>query len=269
MEFSPAAVFCENNCIFCWRPMEFMRILEMKTSEVDEPKKIYEELLKERNKLLSGFPGNEKVDMEKFEESLVPNHFAISLSGEPTLYPKLPELVKFLKSLKTTKSVFIVTNGQEPKMLEKLASEALPTQIYLSINAPNPIMFEMVNRPILRDGWKRFSRSLEIFSKMKTRRVVRLTLIKRMNMDNVFRKQYADLIQKANPHFLEIKAYMWVGYSRKRLREENMPLHSDIMNFAKDFEKSTNFKITDKKEDSRVVMLQNEKEKIDRMIKKK
>ncbi len=268
MEFSPAAVFCEQNCIFCWRPMEFMRITEMKAGEVDDPREIYENLLEERRKLLSGFPGDGKTDMKKFEESLLPNHFAISLSGEPTLYPKLPKLVRFLKSLPQTKCVFVVTNGQEPEMMEALARNP-PTQIYLSVNAPNRMLFEMINRPVYKDGWERFSKSLEIFAKMKTRRVLRLTMINGMNTDKPYVKQYADLIRKANPHFIEVKAYMWIGFSRKRLEERNMPSHEDIRSFSKAIEKLTDFKIADEKEDSRVVLLVNEKEKIRRFINNK
>ena len=52
------------------------------------------------------------------------------------MYPKLPDLIKYLKSLEATKSIFLVTNGQEPDMIQKLADEnALPTQLYLSTNA--------------------------------------------------------------------------------------------------------------------------------------
>lgn len=266
MEFSPAAVFCGHNCIFCWRPMEFMRFTEMKAEEADEPKEIYERLMEERRKLLSGFPGDGKTDMKKHGEALKPNHFAISLSGEPTIYPKLPELVGFLKDLPETRSVFVVTNGQEPEMMEKLAKDP-PTQIYLSVNAPSQMLFEMINRPSFENGWERFLRSLEIFSRMKTRRILRLTMIKGMNMDPPYVKQYAELIRKANPHFVEVKAYMWIGFSRKRLKEENMPLHKEIRKFAEGIGKETGFKIIDEKEDSRVVLLANEKEKIERFIK--
>ncbi|NIO20864.1 MAG: 4-demethylwyosine synthase TYW1 [Candidatus Aenigmarchaeota archaeon] len=266
MEFSPSAVFCGYNCIFCWRPMEFMRFRGMEADEADDPREIYERLLEERRKLLSGFPGDGKTDMKKHEESLKPNHFAISLSGEPTIYPKLPELVEFLKNLPETRSVFIVTNGQEPEMMAKL-SKSPPTQLYLSVNAPNQMLFEMINRPSSENGWERFLRSLGIFSKMETRRILRLTMIRGMNMDPPYIKQYADLIQKANPHFIEVKAYMWIGFSRNRLRERNMPSHEDIRNFSKEIEKITGFKILDEKEDSRVVLLANEKEKIGKFIK--
>jgi len=266
MEFSPAAVLCGQNCVFCWRPMEFMRFSGMVAEEADDPKEIYERLLEERRKLLSGFPGDGKTDPKKHGESLMPNHFAISLSGEPTVYPKLPELVNFLKGLPDTRSVFVVTNGQEPEMMEKLAKEP-PTQLYLSVNAPNRVLFEMVNRPSIENGWERFVRSLGIFSGMKTRRILRLTMIKGMNMDSPYVKQYADLIRKANPHFIEVKAYMWIGFSRKRLKEGNMPSHSEVREFAERLANLTDFEIADGKEDSRVVLLRNRKEKIERFIK--
>jgi tRNA wybutosine-synthesizing protein 1 len=254
MEFSPAAALCENNCIFCWRPMEFMRFRRFKAKEADEPKTIYEKLLAERKKLLSGFPGDGKTNMNKYAESLLPSHFAISLSGEPTLYPKLPQLVRFLKALPQTKSIFIVTNGQEPEMLSKLARSP-PTQLYLSVNAPNQALFKRINYPLHKDAWSRFVRSLEIMSRMKTRRVLRITMIKGMNMDDRFIEDYAKIISKAKPHFVEVKAYMWIGFSRKRLKQENMPFHKDIRAFAEKIAKAADFEVADEKADSRVVLL--------------
>lgn len=258
MEFSPAAALCENNCIFCWRPMEFMRFRQMKTSEANEPEEIYESLLAERRKLLSGFPGDGKTDMRKHAESLVPSHFAISLSGEPTLYPKLPQLVKFLKALPQTKSIFIVTNGQEPAMLAKLARSP-PTQLYMSVNAPNRALFVKINRPARKDGWKRFASSLDVMSTMKTRRVLRMTMIKGMNMDDRFLDDYVSIIRKAKPHFVEVKAYMFVGFSRSRLKIGNMPFHGDIRAFAEKLAAASDFEIADEKQDSRIVLLSNPK----------
>jgi len=254
MEFSPAAALCENNCIFCWRPMEFMRFGRIKAEEADDPKIIYENLMKERRKLLSGFPGDGKTDMRKYKEALLPSHFAISLSGEPTLYPKLPQLVRFLKALPQTKSIFIVTNGQEPDMLSKLARSP-PTQLYLSMNAPNQALFKRINCPVHKDAWSRFVRSLEIMSRMKTRRVLRMTMIKGMNMDDNFIEDYTKIISKAKPHFVEVKAYMWIGFSRKRLKQENMPFHKDIRAFAEKIAKAANLEVADEKADSRVVLL--------------
>lgn len=265
MEFSPAAALCENNCIFCWRPMEFMRFRNMKPDEADEPKVIYEKLLAERRKLLSGYPGDGKTDLRKHAEALLPSHFAISLSGEPTLYPKLPQLVKFLRSLPQTKSIFIVTNGQEPAMLASL-SKSPPTQLYISVNAPNRALFRKINRPSRKDAWERFIRSLAIFSRMKTRRVLRMTMIKGMNMDDAFVNQYAALIRKAKPHFVEVKAYMYIGFSRERLKIGNMPFHRDVRPFAEKLAEATGFEIADEKQDSRIVLLENPRERIGRCI---
>ena len=123
MEMTPTAMNCENRCIYCWRPTEFYDTLEMPAELVDEPDIIVENLMAERKKLINGFYGNAKNDKKRLMKSLLPEHYAISLSGEPTMYPKLPQLIKYLKALKTTKSIFLVTNGQEPQMLQRLTDE--------------------------------------------------------------------------------------------------------------------------------------------------
>jgi len=152
MEMTPTAMNCENRCVYCWRPTEFYDTLQMPSHLVDEPDVIVNNLIKERERLLSGFYGNQKNDKKKIDESLLPTHYAISLSGEPTMYPKLPQLIKYLKSLKATRSIFLVTNGQEPSMLRRLDDEdALPTQLYLSTNATNRKMFHLINRPRHKD----------------------------------------------------------------------------------------------------------------------
>src|SRR5574339_1271806 len=146
MEMTPAAMNCENRCVYCWRPAEFYDTLIMPAEQVDEPEVIMDQLLKERKKLINGFYGSVKNDKTKLDESLLPAHYAISLSGEPTMYPKLPELIRYLKTLPATKSIFLVTNGQEPQMLQRLQDEdALPTQIYLSTNAADYDSFMRIN----------------------------------------------------------------------------------------------------------------------------
>ncbi|MDG7054313.1 MAG: 4-demethylwyosine synthase TYW1, partial [Nitrososphaerota archaeon] len=136
MEFSPAGMYCENRCVYCWRPMEFYDSIKMEPDKVAEPEQIVSKLMEERRKLIMGHYGDARHEKTKLDESLLPSHYSISLSGEPTMYPKLPDLIKYLRSLPETKSTFLVTNGQEPDMLQKLKDEdALPTQLYLSTNA--------------------------------------------------------------------------------------------------------------------------------------
>jgi tRNA wybutosine-synthesizing protein 1 len=269
MEMTPTAMNCENRCIYCWRPTEFYDTLQMPEELVDEPDIIIEQLIAERKKLINGFYGNPKNNKKKLDESLLPAHYAISLSGEPTMYPKLPQLIKYLRSLKATKSIFLVTNGQEPDMLKRLAVEdALPTQIYLSTNASNKKMFYQVNRPRHRDAWERWWESLRLLATLNTRTVLRMTLIKGYNDSYNFVSEFANMMAQGNPHFIELKSYMHIGMSTQRLERDHMLEMHEIRNFAaKLCAKMRSFKVMDESEISRIVVLQNEARYVDRWIK--
>ena len=268
MEFSPAGMLCQNRCVYCWRPMEFYDFMEMPTDAVDDPETIVHNLMHERYRLMNGFFGNVKADRKKLDEALLPSHYAISLSGEPTMYPKLPELIRYLKGLRDTKSIFLVTNGQEPEMLYRLQeNDALPTQIYLSSNAPNRRLFFMINKPRQRDAWERWRESLEFLAKINTRTVVRITLIQSYNSNIQLIPDFAELLKHGNPHFIEIKSYMHVGYSRNRLEHSDMLEIEDVRIFAGELAKQMgNFTFMDESIVSRVVVLQNRERYMERWI---
>jgi tRNA wybutosine-synthesizing protein 1 len=236
---------------------------------VDEPDVIVEHLMAERKKLINGFYGHEKNDKKKLDESLFPVHYAISLSGEPTMYPKLPQLIKYLRRLPATKSIFLVTNGQEPEMLQRLADEdSLPTQLYLSTNASNKRMFYLVNRPRHRDAWERWWKSLRFLSTANTRTVLRMTLIRQYNDATKFIDEFAEMIQQGNPHFIELKSYMHIGMSTQRLEAENMLEMKEIRSFSEQMcFKLHDYSVMDESEISRIVVLQNLRRYTDRWIK--
>ena len=48
---------------------------------------------------------------------------------------------------------------------------------------------------------------------------------------------------------------MWVGGSRKRLREENMPLHPEIISFSEKIAEKAGLRTIDQREESRVALL--------------
>ncbi len=269
MEMTPTAMNCENRCIYCWRPTEFYDTLEMPEEMVDEPQVIVEKLMAERKKLIMGYYGNEKNDKGKLDESLLPAHYAISLSGEPTMYPKLPQLVKYLKSLKATKSIFLVTNGQEPDMLKRLqAEDALPTQIYLSTNASNKKMFYQINRPRHKDAWERWWESLRFLATASTRTVLRMTLIREYNDSASFVGEFAEMMAQGMPHFIELKSYMHIGMSNQRLEKGHMLEMHEVRDFASKLcDKMPSFKVMDESEISRIVVLQNQARYVDRWIK--
>ena len=268
MEFSPAGMYCENRCVYCWRPMEFYDAIEMRPEQVAEPEEILLNLMAERKRLINGYYGDSRNDRERLDESLLPSHYAISLSGEPTMYPKLPEMIKYLRSLDATKSIFLVTNGQEPDMIQRLADEdALPTQLYLSTNAADHDSFVRINRPRYDDSWERWNRTLGMLKNLDTRTVLRVTLIRGYNdaMDMV--PAFAEMFSESAPHFVEIKSYMHIGRSTNRLEHSDMPEMDEVRRFADGVAReSGTFDIMDESEVSRISVLQNRERIIDRYI---
>ncbi|MGB9635047.1 MAG: 4-demethylwyosine synthase TYW1, partial [Candidatus Micrarchaeia archaeon] len=232
-QMSPAVAWCEQNCLHCWRPMEMFRPPTDFDGEYDTPEKIICDVINERKKLLYGFGGNKNTDKKKYDECLEPSHWAISLSGEATLYPYLPELIKKIRERPSTKTIFLVTNGQEPEMLERLGNEdALPTQLYISLVAPNKPLYIKLAMPFYKDGWERLMRSFDVWKCLKTRKVIRITHIKGINDSEECAYQFGNLIEKAGPDFVEVKSYMRLGYSKYRLASSNMPTMKDVEEFA-------------------------------------
>ncbi|MGC8816470.1 MAG: 4-demethylwyosine synthase TYW1 [Candidatus Hadarchaeum sp.] len=246
LQLAPGLPLCDHRCIFCWRNIEITN--PRWEGETDDPAEILEEAIAAQRLLLSGFGGNPEVDKKKFREALAPNHCAISLAGEPTLYPKINGLIEECRRRGMTS--FLVSNGQHPEVLERLVE---PTQLYISLVAPDPESYQRICRPVRSDGWERLRRSLEILASFSCRKVIRLTLVKGLNFRDP--QAYARMVEDTEADFIEVKAYMCVGYSRSRLGLENMPLHSEIVDFARAVAEATGYRVSDEAELSRVVLL--------------
>lgn len=268
MEFSPAGMYCENRCIYCWRPMEFYDSMSMSPDRVAEPEQIMDRLMEERKKLIMGHYGDPSKDVQKLDESLHPTHYAISLSGEPTMYPRLPELIRYLRGLEATRSIFLVTNGQEPDMIKKLQDEdALPTQLYLSTNAADYDSFIRINRPRYDDSWERWNETLSMLKRLDTRTVIRITLIRGYNTDEHTIPAFAKMLKESSANFVEVKSYMHIGRSTNRLERDSMLEMDEVRKFARALaEQSGIFHIMDESQPSRIVVLQNMERFVDRMI---
>ncbi|HUV79506.1 MAG TPA: 4-demethylwyosine synthase TYW1 [Candidatus Bathyarchaeia archaeon] len=246
------SIFCNQSCCHCWRPLEAFTIGTEEAPVVwDSPEDIVEDCMKEQNRLISGFKGSDKTNMAAFAEAVVPKHAAISLIGEPTLYPYLKDLIQEFHSRNMT--TFVVTNGTNPGVLREIR----PYQLYISLNAPDEATYKKASHA---QYWSRVNESLEEMRKLKgkTRRVIRITSIEGLNMINP--AGYAELLERANPDFIEVKAYMHIGYSRKRLRREAMPTHLRVKDFAREIAEALTslgytYTITDESEISRVVLI--------------
>lgn len=254
-QISPTVGFCQNNCIFCWRELDLSEgrgTVEISDTiqTIDNPDEIIENSIKQQRKLLTGFGGNDKVDMAKFEEAKNPTQWAISLTGEPTLYPRLNELIKKLND--KGNSTFIVSNGLQPEIMKNIE---MPTQLYVSLDAPNEEIFNEVDKSCVKGAWNKLVKTLEILKELskKGRTAIRITVLKGIN--DVNPEEYAKLLEKSNVMFVEVKSYMFVGSSRQRLTIDNMPRHHETKSFAEEICQHCAYEIIDEKEESNVVLL--------------
>jgi len=245
--------FCPLRCKWCWRDIDDFK--EEFKENIDDPVTIIEGCIEEYKKALIGFKGNEEADPEKYEESTKPKHFAISLTGEPTFYPYMPQFIDELKKRDITS--FLVTNGTNPKMIKRLI-EHPPTQLYLTIPAPNEKLYEQMCNPLIKNGWNKIMETSELLKEFP-RSVIRLTLVKDENMVNA--EEFAEIV-KGKSDFVELKGYVWVGHSQDRLTIKHQPRHSDIMDFAKKIADKIGYEIVKEKLNSKVVLLKNPESKI-------
>ncbi|RLF23927.1 MAG: 4-demethylwyosine synthase TYW1 [Thermoprotei archaeon] len=248
---------CSQRCLYCWRvqPQDIglsWNELQVTRDMLDDPEVLLRAMIAEHRRILSGYKGHPEVDLKMWEEAMNPVHLTPSLVGEPTLLG-----AEYLSSLFETafsmgfKTVFLVTNGNFPEVLERLDTE--PSQLYISLSAPDEETYKKVCRPLLPDGWQRILRSLELLDSFRCPTVVRITLVRGLNMKDF--RAYAKILKKANPTYIEPKAAMALGYFRKRLPIDSMPRHEEIKRFALGLAKELGYNVLDESLHSRVVLL--------------
>ncbi len=255
LQMTPTVAWCNMRCNFCWRiqPDDLdISWNELESGIWDPPEGIVESSIKAQRKLLSGYKSqvkNGKIELKKFNEALNPIHVAISLSGEPTIYPGIGGLLyEFQKRGLTS---FLVTNGACPEALEKLSEE--PSQIYVSLCAPNEKSFIKICQPIIPNAWQNLMKSLSLLQSFKCPSAIRMTLVKGVNMNNL--KEYSRIIRETSPTYVEAKAFMSVGYSRRRLGLNHMPSLKEIRDFSRSLSEMTSYRIVNESIDSRVILL--------------
>ncbi|SCV01241.1 LAMI_0G10220g1_1 [Lachancea mirantina] len=229
MELTPSLA-CSSKCVFCWRHGT-NPVSKNWRWEVDDPEYILENALQghySKIKQLRGVPG---VIAERFAKAFEVRHCALSLVGEPIMYPFISRFVELLHEKGI--SSFLVCNAQHPEPLRDLGKV---TQLYVSIDAPTKMELKKVDRPLYRDFWERMLECLEILKTTQShqRTVFRLTLVKGFNMTEV--KAYADLVEKGKPCFIEVKGATFCGSSDGNgnpLTMQNIPFYEECTNFVK------------------------------------
>lgn len=148
-----------------------------------------------------------KEEIEQvFENAKQPKHAAISLAGEPTLYPRIGELVAEFRSRGFC--TFIVTNGTQPKVIRNLWKNGnLPTQLYVTLPAPTKLDFIKICRPISKNTWEKLMETIEMIPKLPCRTVIRITAVKYLNIEEKMISDYLPILNKATPDFIDIKGF--------------------------------------------------------------
>ncbi|CAI0436235.1 unnamed protein product [Linum tenue] len=224
MEATPSLA-CANKCVFCWRhhtnpvgkswQWKMDDALEIVNSALDQHKKMI--------KQMKGVPG---VTQERLAEGLSPRHCALSLVGEPIMYPEINTLVDELHTRRI--STFLVTNAQFPDKIKMLKPI---TQLYVSVDAATKESLKAVDRPLFGDFWERFTDSLTALRDKHQRTVYRLTLVKGWNTEEL--DAYFELFSLGQPDFVEIKGVTYCGSSAtSKLTMENVPWHADVKAFS-------------------------------------
>jgi tRNA wybutosine-synthesizing protein 1 len=229
MEATPSLA-CANKCVFCWRHHKNPVGKEWRWA-MDEPEFIVREAIAQHCRMVNVLKGMEGVLPNRLQEAYTVRHCALSLVGEPIMYPKINELTKLLHERRI--STFLVTNAQFP---EAIASLHPVTQLYVSIDAATKETLQAIDRPLFADFWQRFLASLDAIRERKQRTVYRLTLVKNRNTKEL--DAYAELVKRGQPDLIEVKGVTWCGESPgSDLTMADVPWHTDVREFCEELTK--------------------------------
>lgn len=256
METTPSLA-CANKCVFCWRHHSNPVGTKWRW-KVDEAKLVFDGAVRNHLQMIRQMKGVPGVKADRFAEAQTIKHCALSLVGEPIMYPEINGFIQLLHAQSI--STFMVTNAQFPDAIRNLAPV---TQLYVSVDAATKESLKKIDRPLFRDFWERFNQSLEALSEKKQRTVYRLTLVKSWNAAEI--DSYAQLINKGRPDFIEIKGVTYCGDSKaSSLTMQNVPWHAEVVEFVlKLVHLLPNYEIACEHEHSNCILVAHEKFRID------
>ncbi len=205
---------------------------------------------------------NETDIQNSFNRALHPNHAAISLDGEPTLYPYIGELVDTFRKKKFT--TFIVTNGTTPDVITHLEeTNCLPSILYVTVPPPTKENYRKIHRPKVKGAWENIQTTLDLLSDLPTRTVLRITAVNHLNIHDDLIDGYVDTIKRVNSNFVDIKGFTLEGASMSisdRLASNEpgsyyFPDYSEIEQFAHKISEKSGYKIAATHEKSRDILI--------------
>ncbi|XP_037322313.2 S-adenosyl-L-methionine-dependent tRNA 4-demethylwyosine synthase TYW1 [Pungitius pungitius] len=256
METTPSLA-CANKCVFCWRHHTNPVGTEWRW-KMDPAEKILQDAMEKHQSMIRQFRGVPGVKPERYEEGLAAKHCALSLVGEPIMYPEINAFIRLLHSRRI--SSFLVTNAQFP---EEIRSLVPVTQLYVSVDASTKDSLKKIDRPLFKDFWPRFLDSLRALGEKRQRTVYRLTLVKAWNVEEM--QSYAELIALGQPDFIEVKGVTYCGESSaSSLTMANVPWHQEVVAFVQQLaDMLPEYEIACEHEHSNCLLMAHTKFKVD------
>ena len=86
---------CANKCVFCWRHHKNPVGREWRW-EVDNPEMLVNGAVERHQQMIKELRGMPGVIPSRMEEAMTVRHCALSLVGEPIMYPYIDEFVTYL-----------------------------------------------------------------------------------------------------------------------------------------------------------------------------
>ena len=148
MEATPSLA-CANKCVFCWRHHTNPVGREWRW-QMDDAETLVTSAISEHKGMIKQMKGVPGVLPERLAEGMDPRHCALSLVGEPIMYPEIDKFVSLLHAKRI--STFLVTNAQFPDAITNLPAI---TQLYVSVDAATPETLKAIHRPLFGDYWVR------------------------------------------------------------------------------------------------------------------
>ncbi|XP_034276880.1 S-adenosyl-L-methionine-dependent tRNA 4-demethylwyosine synthase TYW1-like isoform X2 [Pantherophis guttatus] len=256
METTPSLA-CANKCVFCWRHHTNPVGTEWRW-KMDQPEMILKEAIENHQNLIKQFKGVPGVRDDRFREGMEAKHCALSLVGEPIMYPQINQFLKLLHHRNI--SSFLVTNAQFPEEIRNLQPV---TQLYVSVDASTKDSLKKIDRPLFKDFWQRFLDSLQALAEKHQRTVYRLTLVKAWNVEEL--KAYSDLVSLGKPDFIEVKGVTYCGESSaSNLTMANVPWHEEVKRFVQELaDLLPDYEIASEHEHSNCLLIAHKKFKIE------
>ncbi|CCK69863.1 putative tRNA 4-demethylwyosine synthase KNAG_0D01110 [Huiozyma naganishii CBS 8797] len=264
MELTPSLA-CSSKCVFCWRHGT-NPVSKNWRWETDDPQFILENALEAHYSMIKQMRGVPGIIADRFAKAFQVAHCALSLVGEPILYPHITRFIELLHQKHITS--FLVCNAQHPESLRTIGKV---TQLYVSIDAPTKGELQKVDRPLYKDFWERMMECLDIIKTVQShqRTVYRLTLVKGFNMGDII--SYADLVERGLPCFIEVKGATFSGTAKdsvNALTMQNIPYLEECKKFVESFvallqSRGLKYEIAAEHSHSNCVLIAHEKFKID------